>query len=101
MLSVNLLDGARLYADSHYCEEASIEKAVFTDSEIFYATAADKNSAVIDIEIDDGSKYYSIAKGEGDDYRVTVRLDEPIESSYQIKIVTERGLAIYPDFIIT
>lgn len=48
----------------------------------------------------DGSKFYSIGSGNSPDYRVTLKLDEPIESSYQIKITCENGFAIEPDFMV-
>lgn len=240
MLSVNLIDGADVTADSEYCSECGIDKAMFSDDDLFYATAGDKSCATIDISLTedyeintvmigekvelgeritafslecldgaepqilctgtsvgylralrfqsgrykklrfkvegitapitlrtmslhyyeedlsdsnnaldkqnlaklasakieysedkktatilfggifpfdnisfvsmrpsyyevyafDGSKYYPIAKGNGNDYRVTVKLDAPIETSYQIKIFAERGMALDPDFII-
>ena len=48
----------------------------------------------------DGSKFYSIASGYSPDYRVTVKLDKPIESSYQIKITFDCGFSTEPDFIV-
>ncbi len=48
----------------------------------------------------DGSKFYSIGSGYTSDYHVTLKLDEPIESSYQIKITCENGFAIEPDFMV-
>ena len=48
----------------------------------------------------DGSKFYSIGAGYSPDYRVTLKLDNPIESSYQIKITCENGFALEPDFIV-
>ena len=48
----------------------------------------------------DGSKFYSIGSGYSPDYRVTLKLDEPIESAYQIKIVCENGFATEPDFMV-
>ena len=55
MLSVNLLDAAGVIADSRYCENSGICKAVFADDALFYASAADKTSAVIDITLPDNS----------------------------------------------
>jgi alpha-L-fucosidase len=55
MLSVNLLDGADIKADSRYCEQSGICKAVFADNELFYASASDKKSSVIDITLSDNS----------------------------------------------
>ena len=48
----------------------------------------------------DGSKFYSIGAGYSPDYRVTLKLDTPIESSYQIKITCENGFAVEPDFMV-
>ena len=48
----------------------------------------------------DGSKFYTVADGDSSDYRVTVRLDRPIDSSYQIKIACERGFSTEPDFCV-
>lgn len=48
----------------------------------------------------DGSKFYSIGSGYSQDYRVTLKLDQPIETSYQIKITCENGFAIEPDFMV-
>ena len=48
----------------------------------------------------DGSKFYSIGSGYSQDYRVTIKLEQPIESSYQIKITCENGFAIEPDFMV-
>ncbi len=240
MLSVNYADNALLSADSTYCENTGIENTVFEDKDLFYATNAEKNEAVIDITLDgeylynvliigekielgeritsfkleaiegnstviisegtsvgylkatrfkecshrnlrltlvgitapvtlrhlalhhydedkndpttsitkenlalmpsasitvsddnkeavinfggiypfdtisflgslwgkyeffafDGSKFYSLDAGYSHDYRVTLKLDEPIESSYQIKITCERGFAVEPDFMV-
>jgi len=48
----------------------------------------------------DGSKFYSIGAGNSPDYRVTLKLEAPIESSYQIKLTCENGFAIEPDFMV-
>ena len=48
----------------------------------------------------DGSKFYSIGTGYSSDYRVTLKLDNPIESSYQIKITCENGFALEHDFMV-
>ena len=48
----------------------------------------------------DGSKFYMIGSGYSPDYRVTLKLDTPIESSYQIKITCESGFAMEPDFMV-
>ena len=49
MLSTNFILGADVTADSQYCEESGICKAYLDDDELFYATASDKSSVVIDI----------------------------------------------------
>lgn len=49
----------------------------------------------------DGSKYYPIAEGAADSYYVNVKLDKPIESSYQVKIVMDASFAMEPDFNIS
>lgn len=46
----------------------------------------------------DGTKFYSIGSGYSNDYRVTLELDQPIETSYQIKITCSAGFSIEPDF---
>ncbi|MBQ8372097.1 MAG: alpha-L-fucosidase [Clostridia bacterium] len=46
----------------------------------------------------DGSKYYSIAEGKADDYNINVKLDSLVETSYQVKIVSDSRFAIDPDF---
>ena len=48
----------------------------------------------------DGSKFYSIGSGYSPDYRVTLKLDAPIEGSYQIKITCDCGFATDPDFMV-
>ena len=48
----------------------------------------------------DGSKFYSIGSGNSPDYRITLKLDQPIETSYQIKIICEHGFALEPDFMV-
>lgn len=53
-----------------------------------------------EIQAFDGSKFYTLDKGYSPDYRVTLKLDKPIEDSYQIKITFDKGFAIEPDFII-
>lgn len=55
MLSVNLLDMALISAESEYCEHSGICKAVLGDDNLFYASASDKRSAVIDITLPDDS----------------------------------------------
>ena len=48
----------------------------------------------------DGSKFYSIGSGNSSEYRVTIKLDQPIESAYQIKITCESGFSTDPDFMV-
>jgi hypothetical protein len=49
----------------------------------------------------DGSKYYRIAEGKTSTYRVSIELDEPITSSYQIKIESSRGFQLDPQFSVS
>ena len=49
----------------------------------------------------DGSKYYPIAEGKASTYRVSIELDEPITSSYQIKIESSRGFQLDPQFSVS
>ena len=51
MLSTNFIWGAKVFADSQYCEQTDIRKAYLNDDELFYATASDKSSAVIYISL--------------------------------------------------
>lgn len=46
----------------------------------------------------DGSKYYEIASGTAQDYSLCVKLDAPIEGSYQIKIEYTKPFSQEPDF---
>lgn len=55
MLSVNFLEGAEITADSRYCDDSGICKSVFKDDMLFYASASDKNSVVIDITLSDNA----------------------------------------------
>lgn len=64
MLSVNFADNAVLNADSTYCVSTGIENAVFVDKELFYATNATKNKAVIDIKLDSNCMYNVLIIGE-------------------------------------
>ena len=48
----------------------------------------------------DGAKFYSIGAGYSPDYRVTLKLEKPIETAYQIKIRCDAGFAIDPDFMV-
>lgn len=48
----------------------------------------------------DGAKFFSIGAGNSPEYRVTLKLDEPITESYQIKITCENGFSTEPDFIV-
>lgn len=49
MLAVNFLDGATVRADSKYCRESGICKAINSDCELFYASSPECERAVIDI----------------------------------------------------
>ena len=51
MMSSNYVLGAEVSADSQYCDESEISKAYLCDDELFYATASDRDSAVIDIKL--------------------------------------------------
>jgi alpha-L-fucosidase len=53
MLNTNYVYGASVIADSQYCCETPVCKAYLEDDELFYATAADKTSAIIDITLPD------------------------------------------------
>ena len=55
MLSTNFIYGAEVVADSQYCEQTEIYKAYLNDDELFYATASDKNSAIINITLAEGT----------------------------------------------
>ena len=55
MLATNYMWGARVEEDSRYCTESGICKAYIKDDELFYATAGDKKSAVIDITLPEGT----------------------------------------------
>ena len=48
----------------------------------------------------DGAKFYSIGAGYSPDYRVTLKLEKPIETAYQIKIRCDAGFAVDPDFMV-
>ena len=65
MLGQNLLISANLTADSQYCDETEIYKAVFSDDDLFYASAKDATEAVIDITLrDDESESNVLILGE-------------------------------------
>ena len=49
----------------------------------------------------DGSKYYPVAEGVANTYRVNIELDEPILSSYQIKIESSKGFQMDPQFSVS
>ena len=49
----------------------------------------------------DGSKYYTIAQGKASTYRVLIELDEPITTSYQIKIESSMGFQSDPQFSVS
>ncbi len=64
MLSVNLFDNATLTASSTYCEGTEIDKAIFNDNSLFYATNSSKNEAVIDIILDNKEQINTVFIGE-------------------------------------
>jgi len=64
MLSVNLLDSAKITADSTYCSGTEIDKALFDDNSLFYATNGSKNEAVIDILLDGKNEINTAFIGE-------------------------------------
>ncbi len=75
MLSLNLLDNAKVTADSMYCEKADIYKATILDDELFYASVGECDTAVIDIIMPEGTpEFNTIILGE------KVELGERIES---------------------
>ena len=53
-----------------------------------------------EVQAFDGSKFYILESGYSQDYRITVKTKEPIEGSYQIKIICERGFSTDPDFLV-
>ena len=64
MLSVNYVDDAKLTADSVYCDKTDIYNSVYEDFDLFYASADDKNQAVIDIELTNPEEYNVLILGE-------------------------------------
>ena len=59
MLSLNLLDNARVSADTRYCPSTCISMATYSDDELFYASSEDKNTAVINIKLEDDSPAFN------------------------------------------
>ena len=59
-----------------------------------------KHASRFEIFAFDGSKFYSIYNGESVNYRAICNLEKPIEGSYQIKICSQKGFAIDPDFFV-
>lgn len=53
-----------------------------------------------DISAFDGAKFYPLSSGYSPEYRVTLKLDEPVTTSYQIKIRCDCGFALEPDFMV-
>ena len=75
MLSVNLLDNAKVTADSMYCKATDICKATISDDELFYSSADERDNAVIDIIMPEGvPEFNTIILGE------KVELGERIEA---------------------
>jgi alpha-L-fucosidase len=66
MLSVNYAINAEITADSTYCKETGIEKTIFDDDDLFWASADGKDSAVIDITLPDGAPETVIAALNGE-----------------------------------
>lgn len=65
MLSTNFVLGAKVSADSQYCQDTEISKAYLKDDELFYATSSDKDSAVIDILLPESTpSFNTIILGE-------------------------------------
>lgn len=81
MLSVNLLDNAKVTADSMYCEATDICKATVLDDEIFYASADECDTAVIDIIMPEGTPEFN-----------TVILGEKVELGERIEGFTLESL---------
>ena len=64
MLSINYADDATLTADSTYCKGTEIHNAIYNDFDLFYASASDKSSAIIDIKLTNPDKYNVLLLGE-------------------------------------
>ena len=65
MLSLNLLDNARVSADTRYRSETCISMAMYADDDLFYASDEDKNTATISIKLDnDSPEFNTIILGE-------------------------------------
>ena len=62
MLSVNHAINATVTADSAYCRDTGIDKAVLDDDGLFWASAEGKDSAVIDILLDDNAPEINVLK---------------------------------------
>ena len=62
MLSVNYAINASITADSTYCKETGIEKTIFDDDDLFWASAEGKDSAVIDITLPDDAPEINVLK---------------------------------------
>ena len=62
MLAINYAINADITADSTYCNETGIEKAIFSDDELFWASAEDKDQAVIEIELPDNTPEINVLK---------------------------------------
>jgi hypothetical protein len=62
MLSVNYAINADISADSTYCQERGIEKAILDDDGLFWASAEGKDSAIIDIVLPDDAPEINVLK---------------------------------------
>lgn len=81
MLGVNLLDNAKVTADSTYCEKTDICKATVSDDELFYASADECDKAVIDIIMPEGTPEFN-----------TIILGEKVELGERIEAFTLESL---------
>ena len=81
MLGINLLDNARVTADSTYCEATDICKATIADDELFYASADECDKAVIDIIMPEGAPEFN-----------TIILGEKVELGERIEAFTLESL---------
>ena len=62
MLSVNYAINASITADSTYCKESGIEKTIFDDDDLFWASAEGKDSAIIDIVLPNDAPEINVLK---------------------------------------
>ncbi len=62
MLAINYLDNAAVSADSEWNGKTGIDKASFSDDELFWASAEGKDQAVIEIELSDDTPEINVLK---------------------------------------